>query len=358
MSKKKNIFATMSDTNLLLVITCAIFIVMTAVAIIAFPKDFGKAQSFLDILGNNAALIVTSVGMSIVMISGSIDISVGGVVALVASSCSVLIQRQGGNTFTAILLSLAIGLSFGIVQGYLVAYLDIQPFIVSLAGMFFARGMTTIVGGDNPTFNIDPSEFAAGSADQARVQAFMDFKDFKIVLPGLGYTNANGAYIDAKIMPGVIIALVIVIALFLVMGFNKFGRHVYAVGGNKQSAMMLGINVKSTKFFAHVICGVLAGVAGFLFLLNTGGASPAAATGMEMNAIASSIMGGTMLTGGVGNMFGTLLGVVSLNIIKNMVVSFKFFQDPWWPQIIIGAMLGLFLVIQSVVMSIKSKAKK
>lgn len=135
------------------------------------------------------------------------------------------------------------------------------------------------------------------------------------------------------------------------------GRHFYAVGGNNQSALMLGINVRRTKFLSHLLCGLMAGLGGFVYFLHIGSGSPSHAMGMEMNAIASSIIGGTMLTGGVGNILGTLFGVLSLSTIQNIVASAGL-DDAWWTGITIAAMLCLFLVIQSVVMARKKKASK
>ncbi len=341
-SKSKFNLRTMSDTNLLLIITVVIFVLMYLTAIIFVGGAFRKPQTFLDILNNNGGLIVTSVGLSMVMIIGSIDISVGGVVALVSMCCAVYLDRMGGNLVVSMLIALAIGLAFGLVQGALVAYLDIQPFIVTLAGMFFARGMTTIV--NTAPFNVENA-------------AFMALKDSKVILPGLGYYNKKGIYVNATIEPGVLVALLVVVIMFIVMRWTKLGRHFYAVGGNQQSALMLGINVKKTKFIAHVLCGLFAGIGGYIYFLHVGSGSASHASGMEMNAIASSIIGGTMLSGGVGNMAGTLIGVLSLNTIKNIVSSLGL-QDAWWTGITVAIMLCLFLVIQSVVMSFKKKAKK
>lgn len=329
----------MSDTNMLLTITIVIFFAMYMGAIVFQGEGFLKPQTFLSILSSNAALIITSCGMSIVMITGGIDISVGGVVALVSMSSAVYLDKHDGNIAGAILLSLAIGLAFGIVQGYLVAYLDIQPFIVSLAGMFFARGMTTIV--NNTPFNVEN-------------EAFVALKDTRIVVPGLGSVNRLGKYIDAYVEIGVIVALLVVLLLFILLRWTKLGRSFYAVGGNAQSALMLGINVKRTKFLSHLLCSLLAGIGGFVYFLHVGSGSPSHAMGMEMNAIASSIIGGTMLTGGVGNIIGTLFGVLSLSTIQN-IVSSAGFDEAWWTGITIAAMLCLFLVIQSIVMARKKK---
>ena len=337
--KKSSWFKNVSDTNLLLTITIIVFFVMYISAMIFLGSGFLKPQAFFNILNAQAALIITACGMSLVMITGGIDISVGGVVALVSMSCAVYLDFGGGNPYTAILLALAIGLAFGIVQGFLVAYLDIQPFIVSLAGMFFARGMTTIVH-TNP-FNVEN-------------EAFTKLKMTRVIIPGMGSINKKGIYVDAYVELGVVVALLIVVILFCVLRWTKLGRAFYAVGGNQQSALMLGINVKRTKFLAHLICSILAGIGGYVYFLHVGSGSPSHASGMEMNAIASSIIGGTMLTGGVGNIAGTFFGVLSLSTIKNIVSSLGL-DEAWWTNITIAAMLCLFLVIQSVVISRKNR---
>ena len=341
MEKKKSGFSlkNMSDTNLLLTITIVIFFVMYIGAMVFLKKGFLKPQTFFNLLNTNAALIITSCGMSLVMITGGIDISVGGVVALVSMSCAVYLDMHDGNIFGAILIALGIGLLFGIVQGLLVAYLDIQPFIVSLAGMFFARGMTTIV--NTAPFNVAH-------------EGFVKLKDTRIKIPWLGSVNKKGVFIPAYIEIGVVVALLVVIILFVMLRWTKFGRKFYAVGGNKQSALMLGINVKFTKFMSHLICSLLAGVGGFVYFMHVGSGSPSHAMGMEMNAIASSIIGGTMLTGGVGNVIGTLFGVMSLSTIQN-IVSSAGLDQAWWTGITVAAMLCLFLVIQSIVMTFKKK---
>lgn len=330
----------MSDTNLLLLITVIVFFLMYIGAIVFQGGGFLKPQTFFNILNANAALLIASCGLSIVMITGSIDISVGGVAALVSMCCAVYLDHMGGNVVVSLLIAIGIGLAFGIVQGYLVAYLDIQPFIVSLAGMFFARGMTTIVH-TNP-FNVEN-------------KAFVALKDTRVVVPGMGTVNRIGKYVDAYVEIGVVVAVLLVILLFFVLRYTKLGRSFYAVGGNRQSALMLGINVKRTRFLAHLICGLLAGIGGYVYFLHVGSGAASHATGMEMNAIASSIIGGTLLTGGVGNIIGTFFGVMSLSTIQN-IVSFAGLDQAWWTGITVAAMLCLFLVIQSVIMARKSRS--
>ncbi len=342
MQKLKEKFKNISDTNLLLLITIVVFFLMYIGAVVFQGKGFLKPQTFFNILNANAALILLACGLSLVMITGSIDISVGGVTALVSMCCAVYLDYQGGNVFVSMLIALGIGLAFGLVQGILIAYLDIQPFIVTLAGMFFARGMTTIVH-TNP-FNVENPNFVA-------------LKETRVNVPGMGSVNKLGVYVPAYVELGVLVALLIVLALFFILRYTKLGRNFYAVGGNNQSALMLGINVKRTKFFAHLLCGVLAGIGGYVYFLHVGSGAPSHAQGAEMNAIASSIIGGTMLTGGVGNIIGTFFGVLSLSTIQN-IVSSAGLDQAWWTGITIAAMLCLFLVIQSVVMARKKKQVK
>lgn len=330
----------MSDTNLLLSITVVVFFLMYISAVLFLGEGFTKPQTFLNLFNNNAYLIIIACGLSMVMITGGIDISVGGVIALVSMTCAVNLDLKGGNVVTSMLIALGIGLAFGLVQGFLVAYLDIQPFIVTLAGMFFARGLTTIVHTD--PINVKNKDFT-------------ELRQKLIEIPGLGTTNKKGIKIPATIEIGVIVAIVIVIVLFLLLRYSKFGRNFYAVGGNQQSALMLGINVKRTKFLSHVFCGLLAGIAGYVYFMHVGSGSPGHAQGAEMNAIAASIIGGTMLTGGVGNIAGTLFGVLSLCTIKDIVASLGL-QDAWWTGITVAGMLCIFLIIQSVVIAKKHAA--
>ena len=342
MSNISKKFKDMTDTGLLLTITIVVFFLMYIGAIIFQGKGFLKPQTFFNILNANAALIILACGMSIVMITGGIDISVGGVTALVSMSCAVYLDYKGGNVAASMFIAIAIGLAYGLVQGFLVAYLDIQPFIVSLAGMFFARGMTTIVN-TNP-FNVQNESFVA-------------LKNARIIVPGMGSVNKKGVYVNAYVEIGVIVAIIIVILMFCLLRWTKLGRSFYAVGGNKQSALMLGINVKRTKFMSHMLCSLLAGIGGYVYFLHVGSGAATHAQGAEMNAIASSIIGGTMLTGGVGNIIGTFFGVLSLSTIQN-IVSSAGLDQAWWTGITIAAMLCIFLVIQSVVMARKKRAIK
>ena len=201
----------LTDTQLLMGITIGIFFVMYLLAMVFLKGGFLHAQQLFDLLNDNASLIIVSCGLTIVMIGGGIDISVGAVTSLVVMSC-VLHLNKGGSIFTSILLALGIGLAFGVVHGFLVSYLEIQPFIVTLAGMFFARGMTTIL-------SIDPQK-----VDHA---GFKALQDTKIEIEWLGYTAKNGNLIPARMEIGVVVALICVIIVFILLKFfHNFFRNV------------------------------------------------------------------------------------------------------------------------------------
>lgn len=157
--------------------------------------------------------------------------------------------------------------------------------------------------------------------------------------------------------PTVVIALVFLVLAFIMLKYTKFGRSIYAVGGNEQSALMMGLNVRRVKLKAYVLDGFLCGVGSILFCLNTLGGFVEQAKGFEMDAIASSVIGGTLLTGGVGNVFGTLFGV----LIKATIEAFITFQgtlSSWWTRITIAALLCFFIVLQSVLAMMKKRSRK
>ena len=328
----------LTDTQLLLTITIFIFFGMYFAAMAIWGGGFLRWQQVFDMLNNNAALIIVACGLTIVMIGGGIDISVGGVTALVVMSC-IVHMNNGGSIFTAALLAIAIGVGFGLTHGFLISYLEIQPFIITLAGMFFARGMTTIV-------SLEPQKIAH--------EGFKQLMKTKIEIPLLGYTAKNGNLIPARMEIGVVIALTIVIIIFLLLKWTRLGRNFYALGGSSQSALMLGVNVKRTRFYSYLISGLLSGIAGFVFMMHTGAGNATNAAGAEMNAIASSIIGGTLLSGGVGNVIGTLFGVLTLTTIKAIVTT-SGLRDPWWQSITTGAMLCFFILLQSVVLANRGK---
>lgn len=338
----ENIKEQLLGRNFLLFVTIVLFAIMYIGGLIVFrEKNFGNTQIFLNLLISNAGLIITSVGMTMVLIIAGIDISVGSVVAVTCMMLASLMEKTGVGAYNAITIVLLFGIVFGAVQGWLISYLKLQPFIVTLAGMFFARGLTAVISLEMITITNE---------------TFISIAQHKIFLPFGGYINRRGVMIYPFIYPTVILALVVVVVVFLLLKFTKFGRTVYAVGGNEQSALLMGINVKRTKLIVYIINGFLATLGGVAFCLNTTGAFVELAKGFEMDAIAATVIGGTPLTGGVGNVFGTLFGV----LIKALIETFVSFQgnlSSWWSKIIIATLLAFFIVLQSLLTMHKNKQK-
>lgn len=196
-----------NGTTFLLMITILLFVVMYAAGMIVFnDKGFAKPQMFLNLFISNAGLLVIAMGETIVMITAGIDISVGSVTALVCMVAANQMENHGASAYTALLMALVIGLLFGLVQGFLVSYLEIQPFIVTLAGMFFGRGMTSII-----------------STDMISIKnaTFMAWAKYKIYMP-FGSYSKRGKFLPAYIYPTVIIAIIVLIVIIIVMKYTKF----------------------------------------------------------------------------------------------------------------------------------------
>ncbi len=335
-----------SNTTLLL-ITIVLFVVLYGFGCAIYSgKGFTHVQTFLNILINNAGLICVTCGMTCVMLTGGIDISVGALIAMDCMFLCVAMSNWGMNAIVACLLVLVIGLVFGSVIGFLVGYLEIQPFIITMAGMFFARGMTAV---------INTSQLSITQEDSA---LFYAWANTKIKLPAsLGYTNSKGVLQVPYIRVGVVVALLVLVAVFLMLRYTRFGRSLYAVGGSEQSATMMGLDVKKTKMKAYILSSFLCSIGGICYCLNTMSGSVQQASGLEMDAIASSVIGGTLLTGGVGNVIGSFFGVLINGTISSIVKTNGKLASSW-PNILTAALLCFFIVLQSIFALIKSRKNK
>ena len=332
-----------NSNTMLLLITIALFFVMYIAGCVVYgSKGFSHLQTFLNILINNAGLLCVACGMTCVMLTGGIDISVGALIAMDCMLLAVGMERWGMNSVVLCVLVLLIGLVFGLVQGFCVGYLEIQPFIVTMAGMFFARGMTAVICTDQ--VSISANEF------------FVKLANLKIEIPFGAYTNSKGVLQVPFIRITVVIALIVLVAVFLMLRYTKFGRSIYAVGGNEQSATMMGLDVKMTKLKAYVLSSFLCSIGGICFCLNTMSGSVRQALGLEMDAIASAVIGGTLLTGGVGNVIGSLFGVLINGTISTLVkTNGKLLSS--WSNIAVAALLCFFIVLQSIFAKIKDSKK-
>jgi ribose/xylose/arabinose/galactoside ABC-type transport system permease subunit len=301
-----------------LVVTISLFVLMFGLGSV-FYQGFFSPQVFLNLFIDNAFLCIVAVGMTFVIISGGIDLSVGSVIALTTMVSAALLETHHWNPVPVLVLVLAIGASLGCVMGCLIHFFKLQPFIVTLAGMFLARGLCYLVSIDS----ISISNPLYASISQYR-------------LPVFG---------DGSISIGAVIALVVLIVAIFVAHFTKFGRTVYAIGGNEQSAVLMGLPVGRTKVLIYTLSGFCSALGGVVFTFYMLSGYGLHATGMELDAIAAVVIGGTLLTGGVGYIIGTLFGVLILGVIQTLI-TFDGTLSSWWTKIVIGLLLFAFCLMQ------------
>ena len=333
------------SNTVMLMITIALFVLLYGAGCLMYAdKEFGRLQNFLNVMINNAGLIIVACGVTCVMLTGGIDISVGSVVAMTCMFMSVGLAEWGMSSGVLIALILLIGVVFGAVQGFCIAYLEIQPFIVTMAGLFFARGMTAVISTQQVSV---PFESWFGQLSQIKCE-----------IPfGIGaYLNKKGVLVTPYVRITVVIALIVALITFLMLRYTKFGRSLYAVGGNQQSAALMGLNVKKTRMLSHVLCSFYATLGGLCFCLNTMCGTPTQATGLEMDAISSAVIGGTLLTGGVGNVVGTLFGVLINGTISSLV-KFNGKLVASWANIITAVLLCFFILLQAIFAKHKERQK-
>lgn len=281
-------------------------------------EGFADPQVFLYLLLDNSFLIVLAVGMTFVILTGGIDLSVGSVVAL-STMIAARTLEAGWSPALAVLAVLASGSLLGLAMGVLVHHFDIQPFIATLAGLFLARGLTYLISVES--IPIDDETFTA--------VAFAS-----IDLPGGYFTTWT-----------VVVALAAVAVAAYVLAFTRFGRTVYAIGGNEASALLMGLRVGFVKVGVYVVSGFCAALGGLLFALYTLSGYSLHAVGTELDAIAAVVIGGTLLTGGRGFVVGSLCGVLVLGTIQSFI-SFDGTLSSWWTRIAIGALVLLFVIVQ------------
>lgn len=274
-------------------------------------------QVMLNLLIDNAFLLVIAIGMCFVILSGGIDLSVGAVLAL-ATMVAAWLLEAGWPPLAVIATVLLGGALFGAAMGAIIHVFRLQPFIVTLAGMFLARGLCYLISIESIT--IEDPLFVAMSQTQ---------------VPFLG----------GFLSPGALIALLTLALAVWVAHYSSFGRAVYAVGGNEQSAEMMGLAVGRTKIFVYAFSGFCAALAGVLFSFYMLSGYGLHAQGTELDAIAAVVIGGTLLTGGYGYVLGALSGVLVLGTIQTLI-AFDGTLSSWWTKIVIGALLFVFCVVQ------------
>ena len=299
----------------------AILVVLLVGAEAFLRGDFITPRTLSALLLDNAYLLVLAVGMTFVILTAGIDLSVGSVMAFTGILGAQLLA-SGVPVAVAVLVMLLGGSAIGLLIGVLVQYFDVQPFIASLAGLFLARGLAFVVS----LSSVRVEEPAVLWLQQTRMKV------------GDWYLTPTG-----------ILALLVVAVAAFVLHLTRFGRTIYAIGGSEQSARLMGLEVARTKVAAYVISGFCGGLAGLMLTAYSGAGYPRNGIGTELDAIAAVVIGGTLLIGGRGYVLGSLVGVLVFGTIKT-IISFMGAEQSWM-QIIIGGLLLLFIVIQRVIVA-------
>ncbi len=309
---------------------------LTAYAVGAyFFAGMRNPQVFFNLFRNSAHLLISGIGMTLVILTGGIDLSVSGVVALTTVSSAVLL-REGMNPWLVIPLMLLMGMTLGATMGTFIVKLKVQPFIATLAGMWFARGMCFFISDD---------------AVQINDRIFHILGKTKILIPGLmEWANVRGTtapYISIS----VVVAFLLLFAVIYIAQYTRFGRTVYAIGGNEgrneQSARLMGLPVDQTKLLVYTFNGFCSALAGLSFCLFVESGHGLYAPGFELDVIASVVMGGTMLSGGSGYVLGTLFGVMVLAVTQALI-QFIGSLSSWWTKIVIGVLTLVFIGVQTI----------
>lgn len=304
--------------NLPLLATLFVFAVLFTVASVRY-EGFFSWRVVANLFGDNASLGIAAVGMTFVILAGGIDLSVGSVLAFTTILVATLVQNHNTSPWIAIPTAIIIGTVFGAGMGYLIQRYELPPFLVTLGGMFFARGMAFVISQES-----------------------------------LGITNALydkvlefGLPLGAKAMlPATAIAFIVFLVAGSVLAHStRFGRNVFALGGNESSARLMGLPIASTKISVYALSGFCSALAGVVSTFYKGSGNPADGVGFELDVIASVVIGGTLLTGGVGTMAGTLIGVLIFGTIQT-VLTFDGRLNSSWLRIALGLLLLLFILFQ------------
>jgi len=301
-----------------LIATTVIFVVAYALCYLQFPNIL-STRVIGNLLTDNAFLGIAAIGMTFVILSGGIDLSIGSVIAFTGVFLAVILENTGIHPLFAFVLALIITTAFGALMGAIIHYLDMPAFIVTLAGMFLARGMAFVLSIDSVPI-VHPF--------------YKTLKAFYFKLPGGGRITLIGGLMLVMFVVGIIVA-----------HRTRFGTNIYALGGGTQTARLMGVPVGRTTIMIYATSGFLAGLSGIVFSLYTSAGYSLAAVGVELDAIAAVVIGGTLLTGGAGFVAGTLIGVLIQGLIQTYI-TFDGTLSSWWTKIVIGLLLFVFILMQ------------
>jgi simple sugar transport system permease protein len=319
----------LSSKYIPLLATALVLIGLYAAGCVAY-RNFSSLRVAVNLFGDNAFLGVAAVGATFVILSGGIDLSVGAVVAFTSILIAELVTQQKMEPAIAITLALVLGAAFGATMGAIIHFFSMPPFLVTLAGMFLARGMG---------FAIHPQSLGL------RHPFFLQrvTQDFSLPLTpqvSIPFT-------------AICFAAVLLLAIFCAH-YTPFGRSIYAVGGDEPSAGLMGLPVGRTKILTYTLAGFCSALAGVVYTFYTQSGDPASCVGLELDAIASVVVGGTLLTGGAGFVAGTAMGVLILGVIQTLI-TFQGNLNTWWTRIVVGLLVLAFILLQNVISSVSGR---
>ncbi|MEF3134738.1 sugar ABC transporter permease YjfF [Rhizobium sp. 268] len=321
----------MNSKYLPLLATIVIFVLAYAGCTLQYPNML-STRVIGNLLTDNAFLGIAAVGMTFVIISGGIDLSIGSIIAFTGVFLAVILQKTSIHPLLAFALVLVITTAFGAVMGAIIHYLEMPAFIVTLAGMFLARGMAFVLSIDS--IPIDHEYYSTLTSLYWR-------------LPGGG---------GRLTLIGAIMLLVFAVGIFIAQR-TRFGTNVYALGGGPQTARLMGVPVGRTTIQIYALSGFLAGLSGIVFSLYTSAGYSLAAVGVELDAIAAVVIGGTLLTGGAGFVAGTFIGILIQGLIQTYI-TFDGTLSSWWTKILIGLLLFAFILMQKAILFVSSLNKR
>ncbi len=308
----------MNRRTLPVTVTGILFVLLFIAGAVQFT-GFASPRVILNLFTDNAFLAIIALGMTFVILSGGIDLSVGSVLAFSSVLCATLIQVHGWHPLAVFPVVLITGACFGAVMGIFIHVYKLQPFIVTLAGMFFARGLATVIS--EQSIPIEHS--------------FIDaINNFGFAVPGRGWVGS---------------ATLILVAVFIfgswLAHFTRLGGYIYALGGNAHSAALLGVPMGLTTISIYTLSSTLAALSGIVYSCYTASGYALTGIGLELDAIAAVVIGGTLISGGYGYVLGTLLGVMTMGLIQTWI-SFHGSLSSWWTKIFIGSLVLLFMIFQ------------
>lgn len=334
----------MNPNYLMVYATLGIFLLIYLFGAILYgSKGFTSMRTFMLLFSDNAYIGISAVGMTMVLITGGIDLSVAAVSSLTGMIIAYGTTVLGLHPVVCIAFAVLVGVGLGMLMGACIHYLNVPPFITTLTGMFFARGVCSLISRESISIKHEMIDALAG---------------FKIYLK---WPNAAGEWVKIKPVASIdlntILFVVMIIIGAVILQKTRFGRNVYAIGGNTQSANLMGLPIARTKVLVYGfngLCSVLAGVSYVLYVKSGWNLS---LQGAELDVISCCVIGGVMLSGGVGYMLGTMLGVL-LKATIPAIITFNGNMNSWWAKIFTGALLLLFIVIQRAVVASSGRNKK